>query len=980
MRKRILVFVLAVSTLFVLTPETAMAARMEGTSMPAREAMQKTPPEEPEAAEAEPKAKTPPVVLDMEGDGTKASPYRIENAGQLCAFADLVNGAGGEPATGICALLTCNISLSGVCGAEIGSWTPIGTIENPYTGTFDGGTYTITGLYCYEPNASYTGLFGCNAGTIKNLGVVGADITAGNYTGGVCGYNNGIISGCRHVAATKGANYAGGICGYNDAGGTVSVCYNTGGVSGGKYVGGICGYNKNNVVDCYNLGPINGDSTSIGGVCGYNKALLSNCFNTGTVNGGGRKYIGSVCGYNHSQSTFLNSYYLITGEEKGNYAVAMSTERFASGEVCWLLNGEKSENVVWYQTCGTGFPTFSGKTVYRVQRQKEGGRADEMIVAYTNEKEQKRAADNAPEQTQDSGASAATHVYQEPEWEWEDYKAAKAVFTCRDCGEKRTREAVITKSTKAATCAAQGETVYTAIVELDGKTYEDRKTIHSEKLPHQPLTWILAEPATCETAGISLNCWTCPACGKYFEDEQGTKEIAKRQVVLSALGHSYPYDQKLWSWKMDCNPVAASLEFICDHGCGKTETREAKVSSETSGSCMTAGEITYTAVVTFQGKKYQDQQKVSGKPIPHSYGEPIWKWKDDFSAEAVFTCKKCGDSQTVAAVIDKQTLDPTCLKEGEHTYTASVTFEGRDYTCADRKTEKIPKTVHSYTKQPQWTWAADYKSAAAVFTCDICATETAPVAADVTETQIPGADCGTPGKMTYAASVVFQGKTYNCPEVKEKPMSAAHTLTHIEAKAAACEGEGNEEYWQCGVCHKLFADAAGAKELTAVPVLPATGHTLNHVKDNLYQCIVCGSMCEVNTKPDGTTSIISVEEGAVPQSDSVENGEEAADQSADIPEGEDVQNGRDDIADTAEDAARHGILYPENEAEPEDGMTGDTMEENIVDLRAESSKKVAGQKDLARQGDSLQASVALLCALAGVVMILLYKGKREVNR
>lgn len=380
MRKRILMFVLAVSTLFVLTPETVMAAKMEGNTLQIRKTAEQAEPEKDVAPE--PKAETVPKAdtkaaddaLDMEGDGTNASPYRIENAGQLCAFADLVNGAGGEPAAGICAVLTCDISLSGVCGAGIGSWTPIGTIENPYTGTFDGGTYIITGLYCNEPNASYTGLFGCNAGTIKNLGVVGADITAGNYTGGVCGYNNGIISGCHHVAATKGANYAGGICGYNDAGGTVSVCYNTGGVSGGKFVGGICGYNKNNVVDCYNLGPINGDSTSIGGVCGYNKALLSNCFNTGTVNGGGRNYIGSVCGYNHSQSTFLNSYYLITGEEKGNYGVAMSKERFASGEVCWLLNGEKSENVVWYQTCGTGFRRFAEKQSIRYSsRRKAAG-------------------------------------------------------------------------------------------------------------------------------------------------------------------------------------------------------------------------------------------------------------------------------------------------------------------------------------------------------------------------------------------------------------------------------------------------------------------------------------------------------------------------------------------------------------------------------------------------------------------------------
>lgn len=211
-------------------------------------------------------------------------------------------------------------------------------------------------------------------------------------------------------------------------------------------------------------------------------------------------------------------------------------------------------------------------------------------------------------------------------------------------------------------------------------------------------------------------------------------------------------------------------------------------------------------------------------------------------------------------------------------------------------------------------------------------------------------------------------------------MPSAHRLTHIEAKAAACEVGGNEEYWQCDVCHMPFADAAGAKALAEVPVLAATGHKLNHVKDNLYQCIVCGSMCEVNTKPDGTTSIITVEEGAVaPPLEEQDDRENTDPDREEAPQSDPVANENEA---NGNEAARHGILYPENESEREDGMTedADAMEENIVELRAESSEKVAVQQDLDRQGDSPQGSVILLCALAGVVMILLCKGKREVNR
>lgn len=896
MRKRVLSFFLAVSMFLALTPDTVMAAKMEEKSLHIHETAQQTEP----VTETEAVPEAAGSISNMEGAGTETEPYRIQNAGQLRIFADIVNGVNGVPDTKLCAILMCDIDLTGVCGAEIGSWTPIGTDANPYAGTFDGGAFTITGLYCHNPKSSCVGLFGRNAGIIKNLGIAGADIAGDHYTGGVCGYNNGIITGCYHAATVKGANYTGGICGCNDSGGTVSVCYNTGVVSGRKYVGGICGYNKNNAADCYNMGTVNGDSTSIGGVCGYNKASVSNCFNAGAVNGGRKKYIGSVCGYNHSKSTFLNCYYLIMGEEKGNYGVAMSQERFTSGEVCWLLNGGKSENVIWYQTCGAGFPTFGGKTVYQVQRQKAGGRADEMIVAYTNENQKRQAVSSASAQKNTSEQNADNyeheHSYQEPEWEWEEYKAAKAVFICQDCGEELILEATISKSMKAATCAKEGETVYQASVDRDGTTYQDEKSVKTEKLSHQtPLAQITAKSATCEESGISQECWKCQACGKYFEDEQGTKEIPKRQVVVPATGHHYVQNGS-WIWNIDSdpdsNPVRASLNFICDNpGCDETETKEAKVTSKTDATCTKAGETTYTAVISFNNEKYEDVKIVSGKPIPHSFGKPVWEWKDDFTAEATFICTKCKHSETKPATIEEKTTNPTCLKEGEIAYQATVTFEGRDYVCPEVKKQTLAKTQHSYTTAPQWKWSADFSACTAMFTCDICRTSSS-VKADVTETSTPGTDCGTPGKITYTATVNFQNKNFTCPDSPMKEMPAAHTLNLVPAVLPKCETNGNEEYWKCSVCQKLFADAAGAKQLADVPVIPATGHTLEHVKDNIYQCTICGGTYQVTVTSNGTTRITSVEsEGVITQDtsmqvDSEEEQKDAASQSSEEQDSE----------------------------------------------------------------------------------------------
>lgn len=57
-------------------------------------------------------------------------------------------------------------------------WVPIGTLGARYTGTFNGNSHTISGLYFNNPAASGVGLFGAIAdgdnghkGKISNVGV-----------------------------------------------------------------------------------------------------------------------------------------------------------------------------------------------------------------------------------------------------------------------------------------------------------------------------------------------------------------------------------------------------------------------------------------------------------------------------------------------------------------------------------------------------------------------------------------------------------------------------------------------------------------------------------------------------------------------------------------------------------------------------------------------------------------------------------------
>lgn len=80
------------------------------------------------------------------------------------------------------------------------------------------------------------------------------------------------------------------------------------------------------------------------------------------------------------------------------------------------------------------------------------------------------------------------------------------------------------------------------------------------------------------------------------------------------------------------------------------------------------------------------------------------------------------------------------------------------------------------------------------------------------------------GVVTTPATETEDGlKTFTCvcgttrTEIIPK-LSHTHSLTHIPAKAATVDAEGNIEYWVCSGCGKKFKDASGAEEVTDVSI------------------------------------------------------------------------------------------------------------------------------------------------------------------
>ena len=222
-----------------------------------------------------------------DGEGTAESPYQISSTKELEYYRDLMNEGVDEYRSAHYAL-TADIDLNPGCtynpetnqwsGSPL-TWTPIGTENAPFTGTFDGQGHSITGLYI-DSDSTYQGLFGYMSGTnsaVRNLTVSGT-IRGNGSVGGVVGWNNGgTIENCHNTVAVSGSGSAGGVVGVS-RGGTVTNCYNTGEVSDGFSAGGVVGYINagGTVKNCYNTGAVNG-SSYVGGVVGYNGGTVTNC-------------------------------------------------------------------------------------------------------------------------------------------------------------------------------------------------------------------------------------------------------------------------------------------------------------------------------------------------------------------------------------------------------------------------------------------------------------------------------------------------------------------------------------------------------------------------------------------------------------------------------------------------------------------------------------------------------------------------------
>jgi len=223
------------------------------------------------------------ITLPGGGSGTETNPYLIYSTTDLDGLAAIVND--GDVMSGKHFRLMADLDYSGK------TYTPIGTDDYRFQGTFDGYGHSISNVVINQPNQDYQALFALigKDGTVMNLVLgAGSSIKGRKYVGGITGLCGGTITECTvsEGVTISGNEEVGSIAGRIV--GTLSWCVNYASISGANYVGGIAGGCANSTInDNLNFGAVSGNKK--GGIVGFNiiNTTFSNNYYAGACTDGG---------------------------------------------------------------------------------------------------------------------------------------------------------------------------------------------------------------------------------------------------------------------------------------------------------------------------------------------------------------------------------------------------------------------------------------------------------------------------------------------------------------------------------------------------------------------------------------------------------------------------------------------------------------------------------------------------------------------
>ena len=370
--------------------------------------------------------------------------------------------------------------------------------------------------------------------------------------------------------------------------------------------------------------------------------------------------------------------------------------------------------------------------------------------------------------------AAEGHAYTATDAEWSDDHTSVTFqnLKCETCANQINKLDCLLESDENATNKANRDSIEKALAE---------KVTATAKL--------VSHTGTCDQGVTS----TYKATGK---TDDGYRYTASDKKTSDAGQHQYT---GTWAWEpvkddngnvTNCTASVTGVKCsVCDNEPTEDQIK-VNVVKDTENSkaatCTEAGKDVYTATATVtdaDGKEIgtltADPKEVDLPALGHKYGEPTWNWtkgeNNTYTATATFTCANDEKHvETVDAKVTEKSDGATCTEAGKITYTATVTFEGKDYK--DTKTEEVAALGHDYkvSEKDGWKWTADKEkgyTAVATFVCSRCK-DSNDVTADVVKED-------KNSQIIYKATAKYTdktGKEFTATATKSTKMSVSYIV------------------------------------------------------------------------------------------------------------------------------------------------------------------------------------------------------------
>lgn len=356
---------------------------------------------------------------------------------------------------------------------------------------------------------------------------------------------------------------------------------------------------------------------------------------------------------------------------------------------------------------------------------------------------------------------AEGHTYVPTDAKWsDDYSTVTFQnLTCESCADKIDKLDCLLSSDDNATNKANRDSI--------NKTLDKAVTVDAK---------LVSSIGTCDKGVTNVY----KAAGT---TEDGVKYLVSEEVSNEAGQHTYEKVEFNWDAAAikDKDGNITGYETEQKEGsavtvgelkctvCGEVE-KDATVSvakdteKSVAPTCTEAGKDVYVATVTAKDKDdkevtiAEDTKEVEVKALGHDWkDEAKFNWtkgdNNTYTATATFTCDRDNShTETVDATVTEKSDGATCTEAGKITYTAKVTFNGKDYE--ESKTEDVAALGHVW--EATWNWDkkdADGNYAPVVtFTCSRDASHVETADAKVSDPVVTDPTCETAGKKVYTAT------------------------------------------------------------------------------------------------------------------------------------------------------------------------------------------------------------------------------------